>query len=81
MLPPVALRTLRTELQRGFDLVFSVGTTSVFPYIAEPIDRTNGTGGWTVEINPGESAVSDRVRERIQARGAAVFEQLQRDLS
>jgi NAD-dependent deacetylase len=75
-LPSQALHRLRAELQRGFDLVFSVGTTSVFPYISEPVHHTNGSGGWTVEINPGQSEISHRVQQRIQAGGAAVFEAL-----
>lgn len=28
---------LQTELEKGFDVIFSIGTTSVFPYIQAPI--------------------------------------------
>jgi NAD-dependent deacetylase len=80
MLPPRAVRWLHAELEQGFDLVFSVGTTSVFPYIAEPVRRTNWAGGLTVEINPGDSAVSGVVHHRIQARGAPVLEALKEEL-
>lgn len=37
MLPAHKVDELLRELARGFDAYFSVGTTSVFPYIAEPI--------------------------------------------
>lgn len=41
-----------------FDLVVSIGTTSVFPYIAAPVVRASRAGHATVEINPGTTAVS-----------------------
>jgi NAD-dependent deacetylase len=70
MLPGRQVRTLTDQLLRGFDLVFSIGTTSVFPYIAEPVWSTRARGGVTVEINPGRSEVSDGVDHRI-AMGAS----------
>ena len=70
MLPEHAIDRLERELARGFDLVFSVGTTSVFPYIAAPIHVVNRRGGVTVEVNPGESEVSHAVQVRLRA-GAA----------
>ena len=71
LLPWEKLATLRREMARGFDLVFSVGTSSVFPYIAEPVTQARAEGVLTVEINPARSAVSDVVDLRIAA-GAAV---------
>lgn len=70
MLPTKAVQRLEAELDRGFDLVFSVGTTSVFPYIAAPVYRANREGGVSVEINPGVSEVSHDVQHRIEL-GAA----------
>lgn len=67
MLPPLAVDRLVAALDRGFDVVFSVGTTSVFPYIAGPVLRAARLGIPTVEINPGTSDVSDAVRFRIRA--------------
>ena len=61
---------LYRELAFGFDVVFSVGTSSVFPYIAEPVHRANRAGVPTVEINPGTSDVSDLVDVKL-AMGAA----------
>lgn len=70
-LPVEKLALLQREVARGFDLVFSVGTSSVFPYIASPVLRARGAGVPTVEINPGLSEVSDVVDLRITA-GAAL---------
>ena len=70
MLPEDGIARLYKELDRGFDMVFSVGTTSVFPYIAAPVHHVNRAGGLTVEINPGESEVSYDVTHRLRL-GAA----------
>jgi len=67
MLPDEAVRRLEKELARGFDAVFSIGTTSVFPYISAPISIARSSGKGTVEINPGETEVSDLVDVRIRA--------------
>jgi excinuclease ABC subunit B len=58
VLPSAAIQHLYAELDQGFDLVFSIGTTSVFPYIAGPVAQASQTGIPTVEINPGETHVS-----------------------
>jgi NAD-dependent deacetylase len=69
-LPAAELDTLRRELRRGFDLVFSVGTTSVFPYISAPVLAAHQAGIPTVEIDPGETTVSALVDVKL-AGGAA----------
>jgi len=58
MLPPLALQRLQHTLDQGYDLVFSIGTTSVFPYIAQPFIHGRQTGALCVEINPDETEVS-----------------------
>lgn len=73
-LPMDAHLTLVSELRRGFDIVFSIGTSSVFPYIAQPVIRARQAGLPTVEINPGHTEVSDMVDYRIQARARDAFE-------
>lgn len=70
MLPEAKLHTLLQQLRRGFDMVFTIGTTSVFPYIAEPVRLAAEQGRPTVEINPGRSQVTRLVDVRL-AMGAA----------
>ena len=36
-LPETKMARLWSEVQAGFDMVFSIGTTSLFPYIAAPV--------------------------------------------
>jgi NAD-dependent deacetylase len=57
-LPPAAMAALEARLLGGLDLIVSVGTTSVFPYIAEPVYVGRACGIPTVEINPEETCVS-----------------------
>jgi NAD-dependent deacetylase len=71
MLPEAGIRELRYQLEEGFDLVFSIGTTSVFLYISLPVEEARQRGNPTVEINPGTTRVSAIVRYRL-ALGAAV---------
>jgi len=70
-LPDAALSTYQTQLRKGFDAVFSVGTTSVFAYIAAPIHLAKKLGGLTVEVNPGETEVTSMVQYK--AANAASF--------
>jgi NAD-dependent deacetylase len=77
-LPERKLERLYEELDTGFDVVFSIGTTSVFPYIAQPIVLGRCLGWMTVEINPGESRVSDLVDIRIPLGAAAAMDALWR---
>lgn len=69
-LPAVAVDVLQTQMSLGFDLVFSIGTTSVFPYIAQPVLDARYWGAKTVEINPGITEVTPYVDYKI-ALGAA----------
>lgn len=76
MLPIDQTRVLQEQLMRGFDAVFSIGTTSVFPYIAEPVFDARRRGALTVEINPGTSEVSHIVNYRLRAGAAAAMDAL-----
>jgi len=71
MLPLEQCEKLHRELETGFDLVFSIGTTSVFPYIAQPIFLARQMGIPTVEINPGGTQISHTVDYKLSL-GAAV---------
>lgn len=80
MLPRAALDMLLRELQTGFDIVFSIGTTSAFPYIAQPVLAAKQLGTPTVEINPGDSAVSEVVDYRLRAGAKDALEAIWRAL-
>lgn len=73
MLPALAVSVLRRELRTGFDLVVSIGTTSTFPYIAEPVVMARALGRPAIEVNPGDSEVSDVASLRIRAGAGATF--------
>ena len=70
MLHADAVATMDRELERGFDVAFSVGTTSVFPYIAWPVLQAVRAGRPAIEINPGETSVPHLATHRIRC-GAA----------
>ena len=53
------LGAFRNEQRKGFDLVFSVGTTSLFLYVIEPIVTAARRGTPVVEINPDTTPVSE----------------------
>ncbi|UCJ15084.1 NAD-dependent deacylase [Pseudomonas sp. MM211] len=76
MLPEEAVGRLYAQLETGFDLVISVGTSASFPYIVEPLLRTRRSGGVTVEVNLSQSEVSDLVDFRLQERALDVFPEL-----
>ena len=65
---------LQAELEKGFDIVFSVGTTSVFPYIQAPIYMAKSAGNVTVEINPCETTVSHVVDYRLAMPAGAALD-------
>jgi NAD-dependent deacetylase len=74
LLPPEKVEILEGELQRGFDVVFSIGTTSVFPYIARPVVEARMRRSPTIEINPGETVVSGAVDVKLEMRAAEACE-------
>ncbi len=70
MLPEAAIERLRDEVAQGFDLVIVIGTTAVFPYIQAPVLLAARGGRTTVEINPGDTMLSEIVTHRLRI-GAA----------
>lgn len=74
MLPGREVARLTEQLATGFDAVVSIGTTSVFPYIAQPVMDAARRGVPTIEINPGESEVSDLVDVRLRTGAAAAMQ-------
>lgn len=71
MLPIDKLAVLKRELTQGFDIYFSIGTSSVFPYIQQPIVVANHLGRPTVEINLQDTEISGLVDIKLRM-GAAV---------
>lgn len=61
-LPERDLATFLEQQEKGFDIVFSVGTTSIFPYISMPMLAASRQGIPTVEINPDPTSISDYVQ-------------------
>ena len=75
-LPEAEIGRLYAVIEQGVDLVISIGTTSVFPYIAQPVIAAARRGAATAEINPGSSEVSHLARYRIREGAAAALRQL-----
>lgn len=76
MLPPEQVQVLYGELAAGFDIYFSVGTTSVFPYIREPVLMGNSLNRATVEINPDDTEISDIVDIKIRMGAAEALKKI-----
>ncbi|WP_417067277.1 SIR2 family NAD-dependent protein deacylase [Niveibacterium terrae] len=70
------LRRLQLALQQGFDMVFSVGTSSVFPYIVEPVAWAIRNAIPSVEINPLDTQISEHVRFRLPLGAAEAMQAL-----
>lgn len=77
-LPYDKVDKIMEEWQLDFDIVFSVGTTSVFPYIAQPVAYAQSNGIPTVEINPGDTHVTHLVDFKIAAGAAETLDELWR---
>lgn len=73
-LPARQLATYQAETRQGFDLVFSIGTTSVFPYISAPVLDAYHLHKPSVEINTGETDVTEFVTVKLAGRAASALE-------
>jgi len=65
-----AIDRLMAALAKGFDMVFAIGTTAVFPYVAHPVVAAARARVPTIEINPVETRLSEHVGFRLRM-GAA----------
>ncbi|MBR4737289.1 MAG: NAD-dependent protein deacylase, partial [Rhodocyclaceae bacterium] len=75
MLPTDALSRLQAAMAHPeLDLVVSIGTTSVFPYIVEPVAHAIRHGITSVEINPGETSISAHVQYALKERAAPALQ-------
>lgn len=76
MLPGYKLKILYRELERGFNIYFSIGTSSVFPYIKQPILIAKHLGRPTIEINPEDTEISDLVDIKLRMRAQEALDAL-----
>lgn len=60
-LPAQAMDRFMDAMESGFDMVFTIGTSGVFSYIAEPVLWAAQAGIPTVEINPQRTRLSSCV--------------------
>lgn len=70
------IERLQHELETGFDVVFSIGTTSVFPYIQARIYLAKSAGNVTVEINPCETTISHLVDYRLTLPAGVALDEI-----
>lgn len=76
-LPQKAVQQLQQCLEgTGFDLVFTIGTSSLFPYIIEPVYIAKTLGITTVEINPSQTIVSEVVDYRLEGTATHMLDQV-----
>ena len=75
-LPAEAIDRLEATLEAGVDLVFSIGTSSRFPYIAAPVAWAYDAGVPVVEINPQDTPVTPLATYRIRTGAAEAMGRL-----
>jgi NAD-dependent deacetylase len=75
-LPVDVLEAFQHEQNQGFDLVFSVGTTSLFFYVVEPVLKAARWGSPVVEINPESTPISHMVDFRFAGPAALTLQKL-----
>jgi NAD-dependent deacetylase len=78
MLPRPVLAQFQEEFAdgNGFDMVFSIGTSAMFPYITGPVYEAIRCGKTTVEINPVAGELSRRVTYHIPLGAADALTRL-----
>ncbi|HOG23453.1 MAG TPA: NAD-dependent protein deacylase [Candidatus Omnitrophota bacterium] len=80
-LQPGKVRSMEREIGRPFDVYFSIGTTSVFPYIKHPMILASHLGRPTIEINPDTTDISGWVDIRIPMGAAVALDALWQELA
>lgn len=75
-LPQKEIQTLYHEAEKMFDLVVSIGTSSYFPYIIEPVILASRMGIPTLEINPSDTSISNVVDIKLGMRAAESLDEI-----
>lgn len=73
-LPADPFTRLQAELDEGFDIVFCIGVTTVFPYLARPILVAKSEGIPTVEIGLQNTDLSETVDFRFKGSPLRVLD-------
>ncbi|MCF7790454.1 MAG: NAD-dependent deacylase [Victivallales bacterium] len=81
MLPEKAINKYYDILRSMPDLVISIGTSSLFPYIQEPVMIAVQQGAATVEINPGETSISQIVKYKVTAGAAEAMTNIRQEIN
>lgn len=74
LLPGKVIDRLQRELDAGFDVIFTVGTSAMFPYISSPVHIGKRQGALTVEVNPGESQLSGDINIHLKSGAGAALD-------
>jgi NAD-dependent deacetylase len=75
-LPAGAIDRLYDEMDIGFDAVFTIGTSSTFPYIVQPVVWAIRNRIPTVEINPTKTNISEHVDYHLMLGAAEAMNQI-----
>ncbi|MFH0838781.1 MAG: NAD-dependent protein deacylase [Candidatus Omnitrophota bacterium] len=75
-LPYREVSVIFEEMHKGFDIYFSIGTTSVFSYIQDPIRIAKRRGKPIIEINPEETAISSLADIKLPLKATEAMESL-----
>ena len=67
---------IKLEEEKKVDLVISIGTSSMFQYITKPIIMAKRNGIPTIEINPGETDLSDIVDFKISSTSVVALDEI-----
>ncbi|MDR2441501.1 MAG: NAD-dependent protein deacylase [Planctomycetaceae bacterium] len=80
MLPLHEIEKFQYEFNngKGFDLVFSIGTSAMFPYITSPVRIAALQKIPTIEINPVESDLSRYVEIHLPMRAAEALSEIEK---
>tara|TARA_Y100000034_G_scaffold130673_1_gene189686 strand:- start:3041 stop:3922 length:882 start_codon:yes stop_codon:yes gene_type:complete len=70
-----------TQLSEGFDIIFTIGTTSLFPYIISPVQQARAQGIPTVEINPEDTMLSRLVDFKIKDKAAITLDRIWKEVN
>ena len=76
LLPVEKVETLHRETAKGFDAVFSIGTSGLFPYVIQPVIDGARNGKLTVEVNPDRTTISELVSYRLETGAVTAMEGL-----